>query len=265
MLFEIDPRPFQAVLEQAQAKQGQAQAQLGLAKINVNRDTPLAQARAIARANWTTRCSKRRRRSSGEDARGRGDNANLNLGFTKVRSLIAGVAGQATTQVGNLVNPQSVLTSVSQLNPIKVYFSISDSEYLALTRARPMGAAETFFMVHRSIPLTLTLANGEGIPHRARRLCRSPDESADRIHSNCGRVSEPRQHAASGPVRAESRLRPRFCTTRFLFPRRRHRVSGPGAGLRCRNDNTVHVKTVTLGAQVGNNWVVKTGSLPATW
>ena len=50
--------------------------------------------------------------------------ANLNLGFTKVRSLITGVAGQATTQVGNLVSTQSVLTSVSQLNPIKVYFSI---------------------------------------------------------------------------------------------------------------------------------------------
>ena len=62
--------------------------------------------------------------------------AQLNLGFTQVRSLIDGVAGQATTQVGNLVGPQSVLTAVSQLDPIKVYFSISDSEYLALVASR---------------------------------------------------------------------------------------------------------------------------------
>ena len=59
-----------------------------------------------------------------------------------MRSLITGVAGQATTQVGNLVNTQSVLTSVSQLNPIKVYFSISDSEYLALTQPRQKGGGD---------------------------------------------------------------------------------------------------------------------------
>ena len=69
------------------------------------------------------------------------DNAKLNLGFTHVRSLITGVAGQATTQVGNLVNTQSVFTSVSQLDPIKVYFSISDGEYLALMNARAAPAA----------------------------------------------------------------------------------------------------------------------------
>ena len=67
--------------------------------------------------------------------------AKLNLGFTEVRSLISGVAGQATTQVGNLVSPQSVLTSVSQLDPIKVYFSISDSEYLALAGRAKRAAA----------------------------------------------------------------------------------------------------------------------------
>ena len=68
----------------------------------------------------------------------------LNLGFTQVRSLITGVAGQATTQVGSLVNPQTVLTSVSQLNPIKAYFSISDAEYLRLIQRARQGKRETF-------------------------------------------------------------------------------------------------------------------------
>src|SRR6202041_1958950 len=90
-------------------------------------------------------------------------NAKLNLGFTQVRSLINGVAGQATTQVGNLVNTQSVLTAVSQLNPIKVYFSISDSEYLALIQ-RARGAGGDLLKSETAIPLTLTLANGEVYP-----------------------------------------------------------------------------------------------------
>src|ERR1700678_2497800 len=149
VLFEIDPRPFQAALDQAAGQLDQAkgqvllaQAQLGLADINVKRDTPLAQAHAIAQSqldNDTQQqaqaaASVKSAQASVAAAEAAVANAKLNLGFTEVRSLIGGVAGQATIQVGNLVNTQSVLTSVSQLNPIKAYFSISDSEYLALTQ-----------------------------------------------------------------------------------------------------------------------------------
>ena len=135
VLFEIDPRPFEAALEQAQGQLGQAQAQLALAQINVKRDTPLAEAHAIATSQLDNEVQQEAQaKAAVESAQAAVATANLNLGFTKVRSLITGVAGQATTQVGNLVNTQSVLTSVSQLDPIKVYFSISDSEYLALTK-----------------------------------------------------------------------------------------------------------------------------------
>ncbi len=95
------------------------------------------------------------------------ESANLNLGFTQVRSLINGVAGQATTQVGNLVSPQSVLTAVSQLDPIKVYFSISDSEYLGLSRQATQGNGDLLKAADK-LPLTLTLANGEAYPHPGR-------------------------------------------------------------------------------------------------
>ncbi len=161
VLFEIDPRPFQAALEQAQGQLGQAQAQLALAQINVNRDTPLAEARAISRSQLDNEIQQKAQAEAAvKTAEAAVATANLNLGFTKVRSLITGVAGQATTQVGNLVSTQSVLTAVSQLDPIKVYFSISDSEYLALTKRASTGS-NGLLQGASKIPLMLTLSNGE--------------------------------------------------------------------------------------------------------
>src|SRR6202034_4411123 len=179
VLFESDHRPFQAVVDQAQAQVGQAKGQLaqaeaqrGLAQINLKRDTPLAEAHAIAQSQLDTdKQTAAQADASVAAAQGAGGaaeaaltTANLNLGFTEVRSLISGVAGQATTQVGNLVSPQSVLTSVSQLDPIKVYFSISDAEYLALVaRARQKGG--DLLNGHSDLALTLTLADGGKYPH----------------------------------------------------------------------------------------------------
>ena len=71
------------------------------------------------------------------------EQAELNLGFTHVRSLIDGIAGIATTQIGNLVGPNTVLTAVSQVDPIKLSFSISEQEYLSLAaRIRPGGGVD---------------------------------------------------------------------------------------------------------------------------
>src|ERR1700752_943340 len=168
ILFEIDPRPFEAALHQAEGQLGQAQAQLALATINVNRDTPLAEARAIAKSQLDNEIQqKAQAQAAVETAQAAVDTAKLNLGFTQVRSLITGVAGQATTQVGNLVSTQSVLTSVSQLDPIKVYFSIGDSEYLALTKRAGVGGSDLLHGASK-IPLTLTLSNGEVYPHKGR-------------------------------------------------------------------------------------------------
>src|ERR1700727_212737 len=168
VLFEIDPRPFEAALDQAEGQLGQAKAQLELAQINVNRDTPLAEAHAIAKSQLDTEVQqKAQAEASVKAAEASVATAKLNLGFCEVRSLISGVAGQATTQVGNLVNGQSVLTSVSQLDPIKVYFSISDSEYLALTQRARQGRGDLLKNA-AAVPLTLTLSNGEPFPMKGR-------------------------------------------------------------------------------------------------
>jgi RND family efflux transporter MFP subunit len=179
VLFQIDPRPFQATVDQAEAQVeqakgqlAQAEAQRGLAQINLKRDTPLAEARAIAQSQLDSDkqqaaqadASVAAAQAAVSAAEAAVTTAKLNLGFTHVRSLIGGVAGQATTQVGNLVSPQSVLTSVSQLDPMKVYFSISDAEYLALVaRARQQGG--DLLSGRSDLALTLTLADGGKYPH----------------------------------------------------------------------------------------------------
>jgi membrane fusion protein (multidrug efflux system) len=260
VLFEIDPRPFEAALEQAQGQLGQAQAQLALAQINVNRDTPLAEAHAIARSQLDNEVQqKAQAEASVKTAEAAVATANLNLGFTKVRSLISGVAGQATTQVGNLVSTQSILTSVSQLNPIKVYFSISDSEYLALTKRAGAGGGD---LLHgaSNLPLTLTLSNGEVYPQKGhvvfvdRQL--NSQTGAIRIaasFANPGNILRPGQF---GRVRAETQvlhgaiLIPQIAITEFQGQEQVYTV-GP--------NDTVHVNSVTLGPQYGNSWVVESG------
>jgi len=274
VLFEIDPRPFQASLDQAlgqldQAKGQvlQAQAQLGLAQINVNRDTPLAQAHAIAQSTLDTETQTMAQdealvasaKASVASAEANVATARLNLGFTQVRSLISGVAGQATIQVGNLVNTQSVLTSVSQLNPIKVYFSLSDSEYLALTqRTRQKGG--DLLQNAATVPLTLTLANGEVFPQKGhiafvdRQI--NAQTGAIRIAAtfpNPGNVLRPGQF---GRVKADTEIRhnglliPQVAVTEFQGL---HQIYLAGA------DGKAHVATVKLGAQVGTDWLVDEG------
>ncbi len=260
ILFEIDPRPFEAALQQAQGQLGQAQAQLALAQINVNRDTPLAEARAIAQSQLDNEIQQKAQAEAAvQTAEAAVSTANLNLGFTKVRSLITGVAGQATTQVGNLVSTQSVLTSVSQLNPIKVYFSISDSEYLALTKQASSGGSD-LLRGGSKIPLTLTLSNGEVYPQKGyvvfvdRQL--NAQTGSIRIAAafpNPGNILRPGQFGrvkAATEVRRNAILVPQAAVNDFQGQEQVYTVA---------QNNTVHVNNVTLGPQFGDDWIVESG------
>lgn len=260
VLFEIDPRPFEAALEQAQGQLEQAQAQLSLAEINVNRDTPLAAARAIAKSQLDNEVQQKSAAEAAvKTAQAAVATAKLNLSFTQVRSLISGVAGQATTQVGNLVSTQSVLTSVSQLDPIKVYFSISDSEYLALAqRARTGGRG----LLHgaSNIPLTLTLSDDEVYPYPGhiafvdRQL--NAQTGAIRIAAsfpNPRNVLRPGQFGrvkAATEVHHNAVLVPQIAVTEFQGIEQIYTVASNG---------TVHVNNVKLGPQYGSQWVIESG------
>src|SRR4029453_4328389 len=138
VLFEIDPRPFRAALDQAKAQLAQAEAQLGKASLDVERDTPLAEARAIAQSQLDTgKQAEAGAQASVVAAKANVDQAELNLEFTKVTSLVSGIAGIARVQIGNLVGPSSTLTSVSQVDPIKAYFTVTEQVFIDFHRRFP--------------------------------------------------------------------------------------------------------------------------------
>ena len=146
LLFQIDPRPFQAGLDQALAKLSQDKAQAGKTEEDVKRFTPLAQEQAISQEQLDDAVQA----NLAADALVKADeaaveNAQLNLGFTKITSPIDGLAGTALAQIGDLVGQSSsVLTTVSTINPIKVYFQVSEQSYLNFWRHHAAGSgAET--------------------------------------------------------------------------------------------------------------------------
>src|SRR5262249_51824847 len=129
--FEIDARTFEAARDQARAQLAQAQAQLARADQDVGRDRPLVEGHAIARSQLDSEIQARAAAAAAvQSARASVRTAELNVEFTKVRSLTDGVAGIARGQIGALVGPQTILTTVSKVDPIKAYVAISEREYL---------------------------------------------------------------------------------------------------------------------------------------
>src|SRR6202040_1883179 len=263
LLFEIDPRPFQAVLDQAKGQLAQAEARMADADINVKRDIPEAEAHAIPQSQLDTDTqSLRGAKAAVEADQAAVEQAELNLGYTKVLSLIDGIAGVNTVQVGNLVGPSTVLTAVSQVNPIKVYFPISEQEYLRMADGGGPGSVD--FITHASrIPLQLTLADASVYPHPGRIVF------ADRqVNAQTGTI----QIVGEFP-NARNLLRPGqyariqaptgFITGALLVPQAAvnqqqgtYQVTVVGA------DNRAQFRTVEVGPRVGTLWVITSGLKP---
>src|SRR6516225_7018278 len=153
LLFEIDPRPFRAALDQAEGQLAQAKASLANAEavqrrtqLDVNRYTPLAKEQAASQQdldnavqnNFAAKATVETVKAQIQTYQAAVENAKINLGFTRLTAPIDGVAGQAQLQVGALVNPGSgPVTSVSTLDPIKVYFTVGEPQYLEWRRPFP--------------------------------------------------------------------------------------------------------------------------------
>ena len=163
LLFELDPRQYQAALEQAQAQVEVALAGLSEADNNVARDTPLAAQNAIPQKQLDTDLSSQSARKAQVDAaKAALDNAKLNLAWTKVYSPIDGIAGDAKSQIGDLVGATTKMATISQVNPIWAQFNISESNYLG-------NAAEISKFLRSgkrgNVPVRYIQANGEEYPH----------------------------------------------------------------------------------------------------
>jgi RND family efflux transporter MFP subunit len=263
VLFEIDPRPFQAALDQAKGQLAQAEARMANADINVKRDIPEAEAHAIPQSQLDTDTqSLRGAKAAVEADQAAVEQAELNLGYTKVLSLIDGIAGVNTVQVGNLVGPSTVLTAVSQVNPIKVYFPISEQEYLRMADGGGPGSVD--FITHASrIPLQLTLAEASVYPHPGRIVFadRQVDAQTGTIQivgefPNARNLLRPGQYAR---IQAPTG----FITGALLVPQAAvdqqqgtHQVTVVGA------DNRAQFRTVEVGPRVGTLWVITSGLKP---
>ncbi len=262
VLFEIDPRPFQAVLDQTKGQLAQAKAQLDLANINVNRDTPMAKLHAIPQSQLDTDTqTKAAAEATVQTSEANVEQAQLNVGFTKVLSLIDGVAGLAQTQIGNLVATTTVLTSVSQVDPIKVYFPISEQEYLRLTGKAP-GSVD-MLAVSNSVPLQLTLANGSVYPESGKIIFtnRQVDPQTGTIQvvgsfRNPGNILRPGQF---GRVRAMVGM----SRDAVLVPQRAvTELQGTFEVAVVGNDNKVSIRKVTTGERTGTLWIIQDGLKP---
>jgi RND family efflux transporter MFP subunit len=263
LLFEIDPRPFQAVLDQAKGQLAQAEAQMANAELNVKRDIPEAEAHAIPQSQLDTDTqSLRGAKAAVEAGQASVEQAELNLGYTRVVSLIDGIAGINTVQVGTLVGPSTVLTAVSQVSPIKVYFPISEQEYLRMADGGGPGSVD--FLTHASrIPLRLTLADGSTYPHPGRIIF------ADRqVNTQTGTI----QIVGEFP-NSRNLLRPGQyariqtptgnITGALLVPQAAvNQQQGTYQVTVVGTDNRTQLRTVQVGPTVGTLWVVTSGLKP---
>jgi len=167
LLFEIDPRQFQATLDEATGQLARARAALAKYELDVTRYTPLAAEGAVSQQELDDAIQARAGSAAQVDsARAAVEQARLNLQWTQVKSPITGVAAIASAQVGDLVSPKSLLTSVSQLDPIKVTFPVSEIDYLRF--AKRVRELDEVPQQDQPANLQLILANGERYPEPGR-------------------------------------------------------------------------------------------------
>jgi RND family efflux transporter MFP subunit len=305
LLFEIDPRPFQASLDQArgdlakanaqlaqaegqllqaQAQLAQAEANQGKTQLDVDRYAPLAKQKAITdqdldnavQANLAAKAQVKASSAGVETAKAAivaakatiaaaeasVKTAQLNLGFTKITSPIDGIAGLAQGQVGNLVSPTSgPITTVSTLDPIKVYFTPTEQEYLNFTRTNPTQSQRD--AAGRRLELELILVDGTTYPQKGRFYVadRQIDQKTGAIRlagvfPNPGNTLRPGQY---GRVRAVTAMKPGA----LLIPQRAvselqgsYRVAVVGS------DNKVSIRPVKVGNRVDSMWIIEGGLQP---
>jgi len=274
LLFEIDPRPFQAALDQAKGQLAQAtailanaQAVQGRTELDVNRYTPLAKEQAASQQdldnavqnNMAAKATVATAEAQIKSAEAAVETAKINLDFTRLVAPIEGIAGQAQLQVGALVNLSSVpVTSVSTVDPIKVYFTVGEPQYLAWRKRFPTETTRQ--AAAKNLKLELILADGSTYAHDGVFYFadRQVNESTGAIRiaglfPNPANILRP---GGYGKVRAVIRVQPNA----LLVPQRA--VSELQGGYQVAvvdSDNKVSIRTVQAGDRVGNQWVIAEG------
>lgn len=261
LMFEIDPRPFQAVLGQAQAKFAQSEAQLHKTQLDVERYTPLAKEQAISQEDLDNAIQANLAAKAQVAAdRAAVTNAELNLSFTKIVAPIRGIAGIAQAQIGDLVGPNgNILTTVSTIDPIRVYFPVSEDQYMRFWR----HLLDLEDAQHEHLKLKLILSDGTVYPNAGKFYIADRQVSTTTgtlliggLFPNPKLLLRPGQYAR---VRAETETQ----TNVFLVPQRAvTELQGTTHVSIVGDDNKSHVKSVVLGPTVGSDIIIQQGLAP---
>jgi RND family efflux transporter MFP subunit len=277
LLFQIDPRPFQAALDQAVGQLAQARATLanaeavqGRTQLDVDRYTPLAKEQAASQQdldnavqnNLAAKATIETAKAQIETYEAAVETAKINLGFTRLIAPINGIAGQAQLQVGALVSPSSgAVTSVSTVDPIKAYFTVSEAEYLDWHRRFPTQA--DIEAADKTLHLRLILADGSTYPREGTFYFadRQVNEGTGTIRiaalfPNPGNILRP---GGYGRVRAVVRTE----HDALLVPQRAvSELQGSYQVAVVDAQDKVSIRPVQVGPQVGSDWIIAGGLKP---
>ena len=277
LLFEIDPSPFQAALDQAEGQLAQAKATLanaeavqGRTELDVKRYTPLAREQAASQQdldnavqnNLAAKATVEMARAQIKTYEAAVETARINLNFTRLIAPIDGIAGQAQLQVGALVDASSgPVTSVSTVDPIKVYFTVGEPQYLAWRERFPTESAR--LAADKNLRLQLTLANGTIYAHDGEFYFADRQVNVGTgairlagLFPNPGNILRP---GGYGKVRAVIRMQ----QGALVVPQRAVTELQGGYQVAVVDDqNKVNIRTVTVGDRVGADWVIAEGLKP---
>ena len=277
LLFEIDPRPFQAALHQAEGQLAQAKATLanaqavqGRTQLDVERYTPLAKEQAASQQdldnavqnNLAAKATVATAEAQIKTDEAAVETARINLDFTRLTAPIDGIAGQAQLQVGALVNLSSgPVTSVSTVDPIKVYFTVGEPQYLAWRKRFPTESSR--LAADKNLRLELILADGSTYPHEGSFYFadRQVNEGTGAIRlaglfPNPANILRP---GGYGKVRAVIRLQ----QGALVVPQRAVSELQGGYQVAVVDDqNKVNIRTVKVSDRIGKEWVIAEGLKP---
>jgi len=259
LLFEVDPREFQAAFEAAQGQLGEATATLENSEMHVARYGPLAKEGAVSQQEYEDALqSVARNKARVASARANVESARLNLEWTKIKSPIDGVAGISEAQIGDLVTPTTTLTTVSQLDPVKVQFPVSEQEYLSVVHVGGRPADGRFTGI--GAILELRLADGSTWPHAGTPfvLGREVDPLTGTILVE-GRFPNPDNTLRPG-LFARVRAHLGDDEGALLIPQRAvNDVQGNHQVAVVKPDDHIEIRNVEVGNTVGERWIVKSG------
>jgi membrane fusion protein, multidrug efflux system len=265
VLFQLDPSKFQTALDQALGELAKAQAQFTKSKQDVDRDTPLAKEGAISQKELDDSVqSHAATRGSLAAAKASVEQAKLNLGWTRITAPIDGIVGISKAQIGDLIDATTELTSISTLDPIKVYFPMSEQEYFEAAEKIQQGYKDKQEGKEYSLaPLELVLGGEKVYPHKGQfyLVDRQVDQKTGTIRvaalfPNPNNLLRPGQFAR---VRATARMK----QNAILVPQRAvTEMQGSYQVAVVTPENKVDIRPVKVGHRSGSLWIISQGLKP---